>query len=195
MSTRKPNLRKWKSGKRLSFVQRNVASQITINDDLRVEILNAQLCECGSEKCSGITARFMPLIWAPDDNGKMEWQALSPMDDCKHGVFTELVEAMWRVGKHLDGCKCTRCTSGKARWKEWERNWKGIHRETGQFVETKVDHENWLNEVPYSDPTLEVEDSITVKYQSEDDQLEEQEMQEFVESLWEDGTEVVEEEE
>jgi len=195
MSTRKPNLRKWKSGKRLSFVQRNVASQITINDDLRVEILDAQLCECGSEKCSGITARFMPLIWAPDDNGKMEWQALSPMDDCKHGVFTELVEAMWRVGKHLDGCKCTRCTSGKARWKEWERNWKGIHRETGQFVETKVDHENWVSEVPYSDPTLEVEDSITVKYQSEDDQLEEQEMQEFVESLWEDGTEVVEEEE
>ena len=195
MSTRKPNLRKWKAGKRLSFVQRNVASQITINDDLRVEILDAQLCECGSEKCSGITARFMPLIWAPNDNGKMEWQALSPMDDCKHGVFTELVEAMWRVGKHLDGCKCTRCTNGKARWKEWERNWKGVHREPGQFVETKVDHENWLNEVPYSDPTLEVEDSITVKYQSEDDQLEEQEMQEFVESLWEDGTEVVEEEE
>ena len=195
MSTRKPNLRKWKAGKRLSFVQRNVASQITINDDLRVEILDAQLCECGSEKCSGITARFMPLIWAPNDNGKMEWQALSPMDDCKHGVFTELVEAMWRVGKHLDGCKCTRCTNGKARWKKRDAEWKGIHRETGQFVETKVDHENWLNEVPYSDPTLEIEDSITVKYQSEDDQLEEQEMQEFVESLWEDGTEVVEEEE
>lgn len=195
MSTRKPNLRKWKAGKRLSFVQRNVASQITINDDLRVEILNAQLCECGSEKCSGITARFMPLIWAPNDNGKMEWQALSPMDDCKHGVFTELVEAMWRVGKHLDGCKCTRCTQSTARWKKRDAEWKGIHRETGQFVETRVDHENWLNEVPYSDPTLEIEDSITVKYQSEDDQLEEQEMQEFVESLWEDGTEVVEEEE
>ena len=195
MSTRKPNLRKWKAGKRLSFVQRNVASQITINDDLRVEILNAQLCECGSEKCSGITARFMPLIWAPNDNGKMEWQALAPMQDCKHGVFTELVHAMWRVGKHLDGCKCTRCTTSKARWEKRDSEWKGIHRETGQFVETKVDHENWVSEVPYSDPTLEVEDSITVEYQSEEDQLDEEEMGEYTENLWEDGTEVYEEEE
>ena len=90
MSTRKPNLRKWKAGKRLSFVQRNVASQITINDDLRVEILDAQLCECGSEKCSGITARFMPLIWAPNDNGKMEWQALAPMQDCREYLLSSL---------------------------------------------------------------------------------------------------------
>ena len=58
-----------------------------------------------------------------------------------------------------------------------------------------MDHENWVSEVPYSDPTLEIEDSITVQYQSEEKQLEEKEMGEYVENLWEDGTEVYEEEE
>ena len=188
-------MKKWGANKRLDFMQRNMRSQIPLSEDLRVEIMNVQACEWGSEKCSGVTARVMPLMWMANEHGDMEWMALAPMQECTFGIFTELVTAMWRVGKHLDGCKCTRCTRGKARREEWERNWKGVHRETGQFVETKVDHENCLNEVPYSDPTLKVEDSITVQYQSEDKQLQEKEMGEYVENLWEDGTEVYEEEE
>ena len=195
MSTRKPNLKKWGANKRLNFMQRNMRSQIPLSEDLRVEIMNVQACECGSEKCSGVTARVMPLMWMANEHGDMEWMALAPMQECTFGIFTELVTAMWRVGKHLDGCKCTRCTNSKARWKKRDAEWKGIHRETGTFVETKVDHENWVSEVPYSDPTLEIEDSITVQYQSEEKQLEEKEMGEYVENLWEDGTEVYEEEE
>ena len=158
-------------------MQRNVSSQVAINADLRVEILDTGLCECGVENCSGVKARIMPLVYMASESEKMEWVPLAPMIECSFGVFTDLVYAMWRLGKHLEGCKCTRCTRGKARWAERDKNWKGIHRETGKFVETKEDHEKWLAEVPYSDPTLEVEHTITVNYIPEEEVLDDDEFE------------------
>lgn len=174
MST--PNLKKWKSGKRLAFVQRNVRSQVEMSEDLRVEIIGVGLCECGNKECSGIKARIMPLMYMATESGEKEWVPLSPMVECGFGIFTELVHAMWKLGKHLDKCKCTKCKRSRSRWRERDSNWKGIHRETGKFIETKEDHEKWLAEVPYSDPTIEVEDSITVNFiPEEEEELEEEE--------------------
>ena len=188
MST--PQVKKWKVGKRLSFMQKNCKTQIPISDDLRVEIMAVASCECGKADCSGVQARIMPLMWMFDEEeGEMSWIPIEPMIQCSHGIFTELVNAMWKVGKHLDGCKCTRCTRSEERWSNWEKNWKGVHRETGQFVETKVDHENWKKAVPYTDPTLEIPDTIEINYIPEEDETTEEELEMEIEFMDDEETE------
>ena len=170
MST--PQLKKWDQAKRVSFAMMNARSQIQINDDLRVEVMAVASCDCQKTNCSGVQARIMPLMYLDAGGNKPEWIALQPMVECANGIFTELIEAMWKIGKHLPNCKCTKCKRSAQRWKERDSNYKEIHRETWNTFITKEDHEDFTNQVAYSDPAIKQKDEeVSVTFTSEEGEV------------------------
>ena len=151
----RPRIKKWGATKREEFMRLSVSTQVEVSEDLKVEIIGVEACHCGHQTCSSVKTRFMPMIKSLDqDNGTMEWIATETLHWCDSGAFEELVEALWRNGRHLSGCKCVRCSRSRKRWRELDKARPEVHREWVQAYITKEQHQEYLEAYPDSKVTM-----------------------------------------